>query len=676
MIYLFKINKNTQKMALNFLFPNTFSRLKASPIVLVLLAINISVYLTQILNGIDWLSPDLNALILWGANAAPFTLQGQPWRLLTNIFLHGGFNHLFLNMLMLMVCGPVVERKFGRINFVVIYVVSGLLASLTSALWYAQHQVLQPNLDLFGLGFAPQLQTVVSVGASGALMGMTGAYFAAWLVETNITHTKADSISYFKSFALIIAVNLGMGFLTRGVDNACHVGGLLAGLMLGAVLAFVPKGARFTQQLMMHIVIIVSSVACINAGLKLNKTPELAFLKNQALIELAAYKDEQATIKANQLIAAEIAADAKSAPTPVDAKTAAGEQIDLSMHLSKNPMVKDLTLSPDGKLIYVLAGELDNAILVINAQTKRVINNIKGPKVDFSDGNCMTMMCEGKGADSLLISPNGQFAYVSSMQQNAVTMIDLKQNTITANIATGTFPRAMALSHNGQRLFVTNGVDNTISVIDLTTNSVTGSPIKLAGGTAENLPFGHTDGLWLTNDDAQLWALDAVLNQIQVIDTSNFKTLKIIALSQNFLRDAKMGKDGFFWVVGKDGIDAINIKTHTYEKNRPFCRSASYYDIATNPMNNTVAIAEDNGDYAASYVHLVKTFTNKTIGRYPIVGPQTPVFSKDGKQLYVLSKQPNAQGNAKHGLIILTLTHTLNVNQAQDESELLCAASY
>ncbi|WP_205192555.1 rhomboid family intramembrane serine protease, partial [Burkholderia sp. LMG 13014] len=83
-----------------------------------------------------------NPLLLdWGANFAPYTLTGQPWRLLTSAFLHGGWTHLLLNMYMLIVLGTVLERTGGMLRFGVAYLLSALGGSLLSALWHGYHEV-------------------------------------------------------------------------------------------------------------------------------------------------------------------------------------------------------------------------------------------------------------------------------------------------------------------------------------------------------------------------------------------------------------------------------------------------------------------------------------------------------------------------------------------------------
>jgi rhomboid protease GluP len=643
-----------------------------SRIYLWLIGINIVIFLAQISQGVSWDKPELADLINWGANAAPLTLQGEQWRLFSNMFLHIGFMHLLLNMYMLLLCGKLVERKFGSLNFLFIYIVTGLFGSLASTLWFAQHKVALPNI--FFPGFTPQLQLAVSAGASGAIMGITGAYVSRWLVDTYIYKNNKEPAGIFKAFALTVVINLGMGFMTRHVDNACHVGGLFAGLVLGTLLAYAPIGTTFVKRLLVSVSLTILSVFLLLKGLQIPISQELINLKAQTLTELADYKTQQLVQQENAKIAAEIAQDAKTAPKPVDAKTATGQQIDLSQYFSQNAFISDMQLTADGKSLVILAGELENKLLIVDLKTKNITSDISGPTLQFESGSCKTLMCEGKGADSLKLSADGQFAYVSSMQKDSVVVVDLAKKSILTSMPAGRFPRVLAANTAGTRAYVGNGVENTISVLDLTNRKTIGVPINLQGGSAENLPFGHPDGMWLSNNDTQLWAVDAVQNQLEVFDTASLKSIKVLPMSDNYYRDGALDKDGKLWVLGSNGIDGYNLSSGNLDKSMSFCRNARYYDIATSPVNNTLVIAEDEGD-SLRYVHLIKPSTNKTIGRYPVFGPQNPVFSKDGTQLYVLSKQPDAQGNRKYSLNILTLANSLDVSNPEDENEVLCRLS-
>ncbi len=100
-------------------------------------------------------SQDADVLIAFGAKYNQAILEGQYWRFVTPIFLHANILHLGLNMLNLIVLGIFVERIFGHVRFLLIYFVTGIISIVAS--FY----------------FSPQ---EISVGASGAIFGLVGAY--------------------------------------------------------------------------------------------------------------------------------------------------------------------------------------------------------------------------------------------------------------------------------------------------------------------------------------------------------------------------------------------------------------------------------------------------------------------------------------------------------------------
>lgn len=174
----------------------------------ILININILVFLIMVLFGVDFISPTTNDLILWGANFRPMTLEGEYWRLLTNCFLHIGVFHLMMNMYALMYIGLLLEPHLGKIRFLSAYLLAGLLASVTSLWWH----------DL-----------TVSAGASGAIFGMYGVFLVLLttdLIEKNSRKTLLTSIVIFVGYNLING-------LKGGIDNAAHIGGLIAGLIIG-----------------------------------------------------------------------------------------------------------------------------------------------------------------------------------------------------------------------------------------------------------------------------------------------------------------------------------------------------------------------------------------------------------------------------------------------------------
>ncbi len=213
------------------------------------LVINIGIYVLQVLSGIDPTNPRGDHLILWGANFAPFTLNGQPWRLFTAMFLHGGLLHLALNMYMLFGLGGLVERTFGHVRFTLVYLISGLFGGLASALWNAASGMPAP-----------------SIGASGALMGISGALLVHLLVAGRRGEPH-ESISLRGPLAQTIAINLALGFMIPRVDNAGHIGGLLSGALLGGALALSGPGSSLATRAATTAAVVAVSLGLLYLGL-------------------------------------------------------------------------------------------------------------------------------------------------------------------------------------------------------------------------------------------------------------------------------------------------------------------------------------------------------------------------------------------------------------------------
>ncbi len=170
-----------------------------------IIAICIIMYLiTGILDGnLMNLSPSI--LLKFGANAVNYTKNGEYWRLITCIFLHGGITHILCNMYSLYVIGPQVESFYGKVKYLFIYLFSGITGSILS------------------LSFASTYS--VSIGASGAIFGLLGAtlYFGY--------HYRVYLGNVLKSQIIpIILLNLFIGFIVSGIDNFAHVGGLIGGI--------------------------------------------------------------------------------------------------------------------------------------------------------------------------------------------------------------------------------------------------------------------------------------------------------------------------------------------------------------------------------------------------------------------------------------------------------------
>ena len=163
--------------------------------------------------GLDYSFPS-SVVIPYGANVGVYTLSGQWWRLVTYMFLHGGLLHIAFNMWCLWDLGQLCESLYGRWTFAAIYLITGVGGGLARLLW-------DPR--------------IVSVGASGAIFGLAGALIASfYLGEFSLPRVAISGT--LRSLVIFAVFNLGIGIFGR-VDNACHIGGLLSGLALGAVIA-------------------------------------------------------------------------------------------------------------------------------------------------------------------------------------------------------------------------------------------------------------------------------------------------------------------------------------------------------------------------------------------------------------------------------------------------------
>jgi rhomboid protease GluP len=162
-------------------------------------------FAVELLTGAG-IHPDPGSMIALGGNFGPLTTGGEAWRLVTCMFLHYGPLHLGMNMACLWQI-RVVERMLGRPEFLALYLAAGLVGSLASV---ASH---------------PE---AVSVGASGAVFGMFGAFTAGMLVRRR----QIDPVAWrgtMRSLATFFALNLVLGLSQRAVDLGAHVGGLAAG---------------------------------------------------------------------------------------------------------------------------------------------------------------------------------------------------------------------------------------------------------------------------------------------------------------------------------------------------------------------------------------------------------------------------------------------------------------
>lgn len=193
--------------------------------------INIIVFLLPLLDGVNVMNMSSKYLASIGGLFGPSViLEGEIWRLVSAMFLHGGIEHILMNMLSLFIVGRSLEMFFSKTSYLIIYFISAFLGSLIS------------------IYFHP---VTVGIGASGAIFGLFGALIGFVLVHRK--RMQDDFMEFMKSFGLLLLLNLGIGLLFPSVDLSAHIGGLVAGIIGGIFVALHPKNIWIYLGLMLSV---------------------------------------------------------------------------------------------------------------------------------------------------------------------------------------------------------------------------------------------------------------------------------------------------------------------------------------------------------------------------------------------------------------------------------------
>ena len=195
--------------------------LKTAPVTTLLLASFVGLFVMQILMGVDANNPSTEALLNWGANALPYTMQEQPWRLVSSAFLHIGLMHLLFNGFAMYFFGQIAEPMFGSAKFLALFLLAAIGGNLLNN--YVTWQSLLDNTGQPGL----------SAGASGGIMGIGAALLIAALFKISVN----GMVLNLRSLILIMGINLVYGFAVPGIDNAGHIGGAITGLIIALAFA-------------------------------------------------------------------------------------------------------------------------------------------------------------------------------------------------------------------------------------------------------------------------------------------------------------------------------------------------------------------------------------------------------------------------------------------------------
>ena len=175
------------------------------PIVSIIVGIHIALYLFTILPIFPnlWFIETFSGINL-------YIINGEYWRLITPIFMHSGFSHVLFNSFSLILFGPGLERMLGGSRFLLVYLVSGLIANIATL-------------------FIEPL-TYTHVGSSGAIFGLFGYYIAIIVFRKNILSKQNSQI-----IITLAVISLVMTFVEPNINITAHIFGLLGGFLLGAL---------------------------------------------------------------------------------------------------------------------------------------------------------------------------------------------------------------------------------------------------------------------------------------------------------------------------------------------------------------------------------------------------------------------------------------------------------
>jgi len=232
-----------------------------------LLAVNVIVFAAMIQAGVSPTRPEVGQLIAKGANFGPKTIgEGEYWRLITSGFLHVGFFHIAMNMLCLWGLARQLERFFGAVTTIAVYVLTTIGAETLSMAY-----------DPFR----------VSAGASGPIFGITGV-LVAFLYYGKHDLTEFERSAALRSTIQFAVLNLFIG-LAGGIDNMAHLGGLVTGLLIGVGLSrrrreeqhHIPVGVLASAAVILALLIVPVARA---------KKPQLDVLKAQDAVQHGDWK--------------------------------------------------------------------------------------------------------------------------------------------------------------------------------------------------------------------------------------------------------------------------------------------------------------------------------------------------------------------------------------------------
>ncbi len=197
-----------------------------TPVNIIIVVLNILAYIAiSVIHGDFFAVYDARVMLAMGALNYDTFMDGAWYQIVTSLFLHYGYNHLFGNMILLTYIGCELERRVGSFAYIVVYFLSGIFGNVISLMYY----------NFQGIN-------VVSAGASGAVHGVMGALLVLLIVKKDRLFRLSPSY-----FVAGIVVSILYGLMTESVDNSAHIGGLVMGIIVGFLLSKISRYGKLEE---------------------------------------------------------------------------------------------------------------------------------------------------------------------------------------------------------------------------------------------------------------------------------------------------------------------------------------------------------------------------------------------------------------------------------------------
>jgi len=230
-----------------------------------LIIVNTIIFLLMSYRSGSVFLPDQDVLFQFGAKDIVAIAQGEFWRFLTPVFVHIGILHFAFNTLGLYYIGYQIERILGPFWFLLIYLLAGIFGNISSAVF----------------------TVATSAGASGALFGLLGCGFVLERVIGRQIQEVTGRRPQRGAYTGITVVNIVLGFILPGIDNAAHLGGLVTGILFTSAMLSLRVNNLRPMNRRAGVAFIVGWVTLATAGVTLATSESFVYSRIVSQIEKA-----------------------------------------------------------------------------------------------------------------------------------------------------------------------------------------------------------------------------------------------------------------------------------------------------------------------------------------------------------------------------------------------------